>query len=166
MTFEASPDSRYSYDRRRFVEIGMAVEPNTVWTFDDMTKQLGRPVEGSDAALQHALRVLARDHGCEFKNIRKVGYLRLCDQGIVSEAGPDRASVSRKVKRAVLRTSNIKNWDGLNDALKREVDSHRSVLSLLRHIVKPSSVKRIKSEVDKAHAELNVDATLKLFRKD
>ena len=89
MTF-GSQDGRYSYDRRRFVEIGMTVEAGDVWSFKQMAEQVQRPVDGADPALQHALRVLARDHGREFKNLRKVGYLRLDDEAIVGEAENDR----------------------------------------------------------------------------
>lgn len=168
MTLPAKPgfekDGHYAAETRRFVELGMSIEPDSVWTYSQMAQQIGRTVDGSDPALQHALRVLARDHGREFKNVRKVGYLRLSDQGIVSESGNDRSAVNRKVKRSVMRSANIQDWNALNDGLKREVDAHRSILGLMRHILKPASVKRVRSEVDRCHAELALDETLKLFR--
>ena len=156
----------YVTDARQLVEIGMMIEPNTVWSFKEMAEQLGRPMEGSDQALQRALRVLARDHGKEFKNIRNVGYLRLNDEGIVGEAPRDREGVKRRVKRAALRSSNVVDWNALADPLKRELDAHRSILALLRHIVTPKAVKRVRSEVDKLHDELPLTETLKLFRKE
>jgi hypothetical protein len=166
---ERSPfekDGVYTHETRRLVEAGMAVEPDSVWSYKQMNDLLQRPVDGADGALQHALRILARDHGREFRNIRKHGYLRLTDEGIVHEGGNDRSAVSRKIKRAVMRTTNIQNWNALNTALQRDVDAHRSILHLMRHLVKPSSVNRVRSEVDRAHAELDLDQTLRLFRND
>lgn len=157
-------DGHYAHETRRFVEIGMSIEPNSVWAYSQMAEQLGRKVDGADGALQAALRLLARDHGREFKNIRKIGYLRLDDEGIVSEAGSDRAAVNRKVRRSVMRSSNIQQWDALNDNLKREVDAHRSILHLMRHLLKPSSIKRVRGEVDRVHDELAVDQVVALFR--
>lgn len=157
-------DGVYAHEVRRFVDIGVTIEPETIWTYEAMRQQMNRTVDGADSALQQALRVLARDHSVEFKNIRKHGYLRLSDEGIAHESGNDRTAVNRKVKRSVLRSSNIQNWDALNDNLKREVDAHRSILHLMRHILKPSNVKRVRSEVDRQHAELDLDETLRLFR--
>lgn len=161
----AAQGGRYAYDRRRFVEIGLTIDTGDVWSFRAMSEAIQRPVDGADPALQHALRILARDHQREFKNIRKVGYLRLSDEAIVGEAGNDRNAVHRKIKRASQRSSNIQQWDELADPYKREVDAHRSILSLMRHILKPASVRQIRQEVDKARDELDVDSTLRLFRR-
>lgn len=166
MPFEPKPDSRHGYDVRRLIEAGMTVQPNTLWSFTDISELLQRPVIGNDPALQRALHMLSRDHSREFKNVRTVGYIRLSDEGIVGEAGNDRAAVKRRVKRASQRSSNISEWDKLADPLKREVDAHRSILALLRHVIAPRAIKRVRHEVDRIRDELPLAETLRLFRKN
>lgn len=157
--------SRFSYDVRQLVEAGLQVKVNHVWHYADMQALLGRDLTGNDAALQTAIRRLSRDHACEFKNIRRVGYVRLDDEGIVSEAPGDRLKIGRKIKRASQRSTNIRDWENLTDSLKREVDAHRSILGLMRSILRPASVRRVREEVNRARAELDVEQTVKLFRK-
>lgn len=160
-TFNEGP---FSYDVRRLVEQALNVEENQMWTYDAMSDLLGTAVYGSNHALQEALRRLSRDHGREFSNVRKVGYVRLDDAGIVMQSPDDRQSIGRKLKRAAQKSGNIKDWESLADQYKREADTHRSVLSLMRAILKPASVKRVREEVDRQLGELDVDRTLSLFK--
>lgn len=155
----------HAHEVRRIIDIGLSVEVDTLWTYAQMAEQMGREVVGNDSALQKALARLSRDHGVEFKNVRKIGYIRLSDQGIVDQSGGDRVGITRKVRRVSQRSANIQNFDALTDSLKLEVNAHRTVLALMREIVKPSAVRRVKQEVDRARTELDIDSTLALFRR-
>ena len=161
---EVFSEGPFSYDVRRLVDQALAVGENQMWTYAMMGELIGVEVHGSHPALQEALKRLSRDHGREFSNVRRIGYVRLDDKGIVLQAPADRSSVARKVKRASVRSANIQNWESLADHYKREADTHRSVLGLMRAILKPSSVKRIRHEVDKAAGELDIDRTISLFK--
>ena len=154
----------FSYDVRRLVEQALAVEENQMWAYGAMSDLIGTEVCGSNPALQEALKRLSRDHGREFSNIRKVGYVRLDDAGIVMQAPTDRQSIGRRIKRAGQKAGNIQDWESLADRYKREADTHRSLIGLMRSILKPSSVKRVREEVDRQLGELDVDRTLSLFR--
>lgn len=160
-TFTEGP---FSYDVRKLVEQGLEIDENSMWTYHAMSERVGSEMHGSHPVVQEALKRLSRDHGREFSNVRKVGYVRLDDEGIVSQAPNDRASVARKIKRSAQKSSNIRDWESLADHYKREADTHRSVLGLMRAILKPSSVKRIRHEVDKAAGELDIDRTISLFK--
>ena len=155
----------FTYEVRKLVDAGMAIEPNQMWTYHQMSDAAGTEIDGSTGSLQEALKRLSRDHGREFKNVRKIGYLRLCDEGIVTHAPTDRVSVKRKLDRAARRAGNIQNWEALADGLKREVDTHRSVLGVMRALLKPSSIKRVREEVNRASDEIDVEKTLALFRR-
>ncbi len=150
---------------RRLVEQGLGVETGETWTYEAMsTLSNSERMEGGLPQVQHALMILARRHGREFINIRKVGYRRLDDAGIVEAGDSDRHKISRRVSRARLRTSNVQDWQALSQAQKQELDTHRTVLSLMRNVLKRSSIKRIREGVIHAQDQLDLDKTLALFR--
>lgn len=159
------PTGRHSYDIRLLIEAGQSVEAEHVWTYQAISALLQREVSGNDSALQTALRRLSRDSGIEFRNIRKIGYLRLSDEGIVDQAPTDRLGVSRKVKRISQRAGNVQSYVSLPPRLQQELDAHRTVLAVMRDVVKPSNVKKISDEVALQKRELDVvEATLRLFK--
>lgn len=156
----------HAHEARQLVDQGREIAIDHVWTYRSMGDMLGREIAGDDSALQVALRRLSRDHGVEFKNVRKVGYLRLSDEGIVDHAGPDRLAISRKVRRAAQRAGNVQNYEALNLKLQNDLNAHRTVLAIVREAVKPSSVRAIAREVEKAHREIDPrEATIALFKK-
>jgi hypothetical protein len=154
----------FTYETRKLVESGLNIEINQVWTYREMSDLLGMEVAGSTPSLQAALKRLSRDHGCEFKNLRNIGYLRLDDVGIVEMSTPDRQSIRNRVARSIQRTTNIRKWEELSDHYKRELDAHRSVVSLMRQILKPSSMKQIRAEVERARDTIDLEQTLELFK--
>ena len=130
-----------------------------------MTALLGKETTGNSGALQAALRILSRDHGVEFKNLRKIGYVRLDDIGIIEMAAPDRQSIKKRVGRSIQRSANIQNWEGLADKYKREADTSRSILAVIRQATTIKTLNRVRKEVTKAHDELDLERTLALFQK-
>lgn len=154
----------FSFETRKLIDDALTVAPNAMWTYGRMAEVIGQAVDGSSVTVQTAVKRLARDHGVEFKNVRNIGYLRLDETGIVEMGPVDRQAIRSRVKRAVQRTGNIKNWESLSEHYKREVDSHRSLIALMRHLLKPSAIKAIRNEVDKVHDKIDVDRTLSLFR--
>lgn len=161
---EVTNQSLYSEEVALLIQAGLEIQENGVWTYAAMSELLRREMAGNDSALQTALQRLARDHAIEFKNIRTEGYLRLDDRGIAGMASPDRQAVRSRVKKGIRRSSNIRDWNDLDEPLKREVDAHRSVLAVMRHILKPASINKVRAEVQKAHDEIDLDKTLDLFR--
>lgn len=154
----------FTFETRRLVEQAQETEVNGVWSYAAMTELVGHEIDGSSPTLQAALKRLSRDHGIEFKNVRNMGYLRLDESGIVEMAPIDRQTIRRRISRAAQRTGNIKNWEALTDHYKREADTHRSLIAVMRQLLKPSAVKRIRDEVDRVHDKIDVDGTLALFR--
>lgn len=159
--FQSGPFTR---DVRVLVDEALKLKPNEVWTYKQISDALERTVDGSDGALQEAIKRLARDHTTELKNIRKVGYVRLDDAGVVAQAGPDRQGIHRRVKRAVMRASNIRDWEALSDRHKLEATAHRSLLGLIHHVTRPSVIKQVRDEAETKRAELDVDSVIALIR--
>lgn len=164
---EADIDKKaWPYWVRRLVDEGLKLRANELWTYEQIGEIIEDPnVHGSTSALQEALRRLSRDHGVEFKNVRKVGYVRLDDSGIADRAPHDRRAVGRRIKRAQQRSSNIKDWDALSDERKRETDAHRSILNLIRMAVSPASVRRVRHEVTRVNDELDPEKLIELFQR-
>jgi len=154
--------SSYAFETRKLVEAGQRITPNTLWSYQNIGKVIEREVDGSTGSLQAAMRLLSRDYGVEFKNVRKIGYIRLNDEGIISMAGGDRKGINRRVKRSVQRSGNIQDWDALSGPKQREVDAYRSIFSALRIILHPSRLKRVRHEVDRIHDELDTKTTLEI----
>ena len=160
------PASRYGLDVRTLIEHGQNVAENSLWSFKDMAAQIERQVDGGgDKCVQEALNRLARDYGIEFRNVRKLGYLRLDDRGIVDHIPKDREKVVRVTKRSKLRVANLGNYGSLTEDEKRQYDLHSAMLGVLGVLTRPKTIRLIEKEIGRVkNVEVDANRVVELFR--
>lgn len=158
--------SAFTYEVRALVEAGRQIDIGSVWTYQQIAETIGVPqIHGNHSSLQKALARLSRDHGIEFRNVRKAGYVRLDDPGIVEAMPNDRASIQRKVKRSVQRSENVKDWSGLTNDQRAELNASRAILSVIRRAVDRKTIQRVKAEAQSIASEPDMQKTIELFKK-
>lgn len=158
--------SAFTYEVRALVDAGQQIEAGAVWTYERIAEIIGAPqVNGNHSSLQKALARLSRDHGIEFSNVRKVGYVRLDDPGIVEAMPADRSTIQRKVKRSVQRSDNVKDWSTLSNEQQAELNASRAILAAIRRAVNRKTVEQVKAEARLLSAEPDMQKTIEFFKK-
>lgn len=156
--FEMSIDTRVIYDRLKSAAIGQTV------TFDELSKELGRKVEGDSSNIQSALRRLVNTDGIVFDNVRGLGYKRLNDVEIVNTSERDREGMRRQARKIVKRLTCVSNFDALPNDMKIKHNAALSGFGAIAAIMTPGAMKKLEASVEQASQQLPLAKTLEAFR--
>jgi hypothetical protein len=140
------------------------MEPGAVVSYDALTELIGRDVrDGARGCLSSAMRRLVAE-GKVFACVRGEGVKRLRDTEIVGEGQAVVAKMRRAARRANRKLAAV-DFDALPAASKVQHNLGMSVLAVMEHMAKHSTLKALEARIDQAQVALPVGRTLEAMSK-
>jgi hypothetical protein len=133
-------------------------------TFPEISKVLGRDVNGGDPAVQGALKQLFRRYGLCFANIRGVGYRRHTDSTLLGEASWNRHRLRRMARRSGQRLTKVQNFETLTDQEKLQHQSHLALFGAVSVMASKQGIVAIERVATTSNEKLPLGKTLEAFR--
>lgn len=155
--FQMSVDARLLYQELRKAKPGDTVK------YADLEATVSRPLNAIRGALGTALRRALRDDGMVFACVRRIGYMRCDDEGIVDNASADTAYIRRSARRAAERLTKVENFAALPAAKQLEHTARLSVVSAIATMTRETSVAKVKAAAQGRSTELPLSETVKAF---
>lgn len=153
---EASPESRLLF---AFL---IKAKVNEIFTYDQLSKVIGRDIRKHRGAIYTAKRMALREHNMVFNAVRKVGIKRLASDGM-SEAGMGAIESIRRKSVRTGRMLSCANVEELTNGARIRHNTVASIVGVLALVTKPSAVKRLEATVEKKQSEIPTAETMKLF---
>lgn len=126
---DLSPETAALAERLAAASVGEVVE------FSEMSAAIGRDIKGRQHILRSALRVVLRDHGALFANVRSVGYQRLPAEEAHKVGARARERIRRGAHRGSLQiTQAIRRANDLPPEAMRKAYSEQATLGLIEHL--------------------------------
>jgi len=153
-----SIDTKLLGDRLSALSVG------SILTYEDLSGSIGRNVRlEARSNLTSAIHRLLRD-GYVFATVRGVGIKRLSDQEIIGVGLDVVQKVRRAAGRAQTKLAAVQDFDSLPRDSKTQHQVAMSVLGVLRHMTKSTTVKKLESRVAAVQSELPLTLTLEALK--
>lgn len=156
--------SIFSQDLIRFLgekEIGVLIP------YEDLSNVIGFDITDSKGRgyLETAKRRLLKDEGMVFETVRGMGIKLLSDEEIAKTTGKSYLkSVRSKGRKAKLKNQSV-DYENLTTEAKIDHQCTMSILALMNHVTKRSSINEIKNKVEETTEQISQKETLKMLRK-
>lgn len=150
-------------DTRLLVSLLSKAEIGQTFTYAELSRHLGRKVEGSTSNLLSARKILQRDYGMVFDTIWGQGIKRLSDSEIVALGDKLPGKVRRLAKRTIVKVSVAKDEALTNEQIVQR-NAAVSMAGVLMHVSTKSGLAKLEAAVKVNAAELPVGKTLELFK--
>lgn len=157
--FEMSADARLLRQRLAKMQAGDEV------SYAELTKEIGRDVDGACSALQSARRSLLNSNQIVFDVVRGVGLRRLTDAEIVDASERDIAHVRRAARRGAKKLLSIGNFDALPNDKQLQHTTRLSVMSMIAHTTSDKQISKVEKAASGRSQELPIAETLAAFRE-
>lgn len=155
--FEASLETRLLTDMLLAARVGETV------TFSDMSRKVGYEVGGGDPHLQSAKNRAFNEKGAVFDSVRRVGYKRLNDAEIVSDATRDRERVGKAAKRAIKKLATV-NYSSLPEPERIKHNVEMTILNAQASLAKRKTAGLIEAKVNQSSEALTLAKTIEALR--
>lgn len=138
------PAALYGVELGLLIEALKAVSPDTVVSYDNLSKAAKLDVLEHRHLLQTAMRRLLKESQLRFEAVRGVGVRRLVSEQIVGAAHSDIRKIGRAARRSQQKLAAAEYTD-LTDQGKLKYSVGMTVLSLIRHGATDKTSKRIEA---------------------
>lgn len=140
-------------------------EVDEIVTYQELTSLIGRDVQSiARGNLNSAVRRMLAD-GRVFACVHGVGVKRLNDHEIVGVGTQVLSKVRRTTNRARVKLAAVQDFDALPRDEKATHNMAMSVLGVLSHMTKPSTVRQLETRIDEARTALPLQKTLDALSK-
>jgi hypothetical protein len=154
-----------SIDTKMLTDKLATLVPDDVITYSDLSQVIGRDVQnGARSNLYSAIRRLLAD-GKVYASVRGIGIKRLKDEEIVGVGPAVLAKMRRAANRARAKLAAVQDFDSLDRDAKISHNLSLSVLGVVAHMTKASTVKQLETRIDQAQASLPLAKTLEALAK-
>jgi hypothetical protein len=137
-----------SYDTRIIVEMLSKVETSAIVTYDEMTEIIDKNIHEA-GVLYSAIRIIRRDYGIVFETVRKVGFKRMSDIGILNSSISILPQRMRSLaKRESKKLACVKN-DNITDEMRIKRDMSLSLIGALDVFSQTKNLKRLEATITK-----------------
>lgn len=158
------PSFQMSADARMLLQHMAKATVGQLFSYEELSRIIARPVGGGTAALQTAMRRCLRDHDMVFGNVRGTGIQRLDDKAIVDEGTTSAERMRKSARRSFERLSKA-DFSSLPREYQARFSAHTSVMATIAHMTGAKQIARIEKEIPTGRPELPVAETLRLFAK-
>lgn len=156
---QISIDTKTIQDRLSTCTIGEIIP------YSILSELIGRDVQGpARSNLMSAMRRLVAE-GKVFGTVRGVGVKRLSDQEIVGLGTETINRVRRSANKTRNKIAQVANFETLPEESKVSHNTSLSILSVLVHMTKPSTVKQLESKIEQVKIALPLARTLEALSK-
>jgi len=153
-----SIDTKTITDRLAKASVGEVVP------YSELTLLIGRDVQHeARPTLSSALRRLGNE-GIVFGCVRGLGVKRLTDAEIVGVGPATLSKIRRAARRAQTKLAAVADFDALPRAAQTTHNMSLSVLGVLSHLTKGSTVRLLEGRIEQAQAALPLAKTLDALR--
>lgn len=159
-----SPIHQMSADARLLIAKLATIGVGEFVSYTDLSEVISRPVSGSSAALQTAVKRLLRDSDIVFGTVRGEGIKRLADAEIVDEGAAAMNAIRRKARRTVERQMKA-DFSKLDRERQAKFSAQVSVASAIAMMAQPKEVARLEKAMTPGRAELPINETLRMFTR-
>lgn len=136
--FQLSIETRQLADRLKEVPFGEFIG------FQALTNVIGRDVRDVPHLLRSARGVAEREAGAVFGAVRGLGLQRLLIDQVPAVGANARRAIGRKARRATRTMGRAAIWaNDMPNATKLQLIFEQSVLGLVQHTVRDSTVRRL-----------------------
>lgn len=162
---EINPTPRFqaSLETRLLTEMLLAARIGDTVTFADMSAKVGYEVGGGDPHLQSAKHRAFNDKGAVFDSVRGIGYKRLNDGEIVSDATRDRERVGKAAKRAIKKLATV-NYAALPEPERVKHNVEMTILNAQASLAKRKTAGLIEAKVNQSSEALTLAKTIEALR--
>jgi len=133
----------------------------------DIAKTIGRSLDDRHKwwyMVQSAVDKLERADGVLFIRPRGLGGYKKAGDREVVDTMMDGAERIRRMANRRMRRAQIVNRDGLDDAGRRQFDLSSSLLAVISHTTKQTTVKKIEAAVGERKARLAIGSVLDVVK--
>lgn len=155
--FEMSADARLLRQRLKKIQVGETI------TYDELSKEISQPVDGSFQALQSARRSLLNHDNYVFETIMRVGLKRLSDSEIVSASERDVSKIRRAAKKGAKKLTSVQNYAGLSNDVQLQHTTRLSVFGLIAHAASDKGIEKVSQKAAGRTTELPIADTISAF---
>jgi hypothetical protein len=133
--------------------------------YSELSELIGRDIQNGARNLLHsAMRRLLAD-GKAFATVRCEGVKRLSDAEVVGEGPAALSRLRRAASRASRKLAAVQDFNALPREAQTTHNMTLSVLGVLAHMTKPSTVRQLEARIDQAQAALPLAKTLEALGK-
>jgi hypothetical protein len=157
------PRFQASLETRMLTEMLLSAQVGETVTFTDMSTRVGYNGGGGDPHLQSAKNRAFNEKGAVFDSVRGVGYKRLNDKEIVSDATRDRERVGKSAKRAIKKLATVKYSD-LPESERLTHNVEMTILNAQAALAKRKTVGLIEARVNQSSEALTLAKTIEALR--
>lgn len=150
-------------DTRLLVSLLQKAEMGQVFTYEQLSDQLGRNIMGDCPNLSSARRIVQRDFDIVFDVMRGEGIKRLSDGEIIALGDRLPGKVRRLSKRMVTKLSKARDEKLSNEQIVQR-NATVSMAGAFIHMATKSGMDKLEKAVRVNAAELAVGKTLELFK--
>lgn len=156
--FELNPDTRL------FTDLLLKMQQGQTLAYADLSRQMGRTVDGSDPYLQSARNRAEKEEGFVFAFQKRQGIRRLTDAEIVAIGEAGAKSLRRKARREARRVANVADYESLTDADKARHQGSLALFGAIASAAKASTLRRLEQAAAEATGPLPLGRTFELFK--
>ena len=156
-----------SADARSLIDRLSKLEVDQVVTYEELSKVVGKPVNGSSTALQRAKRRLLMDEGMVLETVAKHGVKRLNDVDTVMTSEQTRNRIRGTARRGLQKISAVRDFNSLPNDMKVTWNAAAAWMGLVKHAMDGRQIKKIELKVHDATTQLSLTLaeTLEAFKK-
>lgn len=119
---------------------------------------------GATGAFYTARKMAQREDGIVLSRVRKTGYQRLDDAGIVGASESRVRNLRGAARRAFKELGCVKRIDLLDAETRVKAQTHASLFSAVHGITRPNRVAKLEAKVKDAEEQLPLAKTLAAFQ--
>lgn len=155
--------SPMSADARLLIAYLEKAEVGQVFTYDDLSDVISRPVKGGFPALATAMRRLLNDKSMVFATIYKTGIKRLNDIEIVEEGATNIDKMRRQSRRSLNRILKAE-FNNLPAQDRLKFTAQTAVMGIVGQFTKPTEIAKLEKNIPEGRRELSNYQALDMFK--
>jgi hypothetical protein len=158
------PRFQSSADTRFFIQRLSKMKVDETLTYDTLSAEFGKPVNGSNQNLYSARQSLLRDENMVFDIIPTIGLVRLNDIAIVDTSSRTARRIRSAARRGVNTLTAIADFSGLPREKQMRHSASVAILAVVSEMTATKGVTKVEKLTMSGKRSLPIAETIEAFK--